>query len=154
MLPSQIRSFVLMVLSVSMLMSALGPWFQSQCSKTDPISHDLAQQHDAKTHSGLSPTGQHHPCPDDQEPISDEQQPCSIHITFCCSFDGRPAALLIRALHHSSWTSLDHWSLPRALTPLHETSIRSTMIRSISHPPYSVYHSSPQNQATLGIFLI
>ena len=154
MFTSPLRSSVLSVLSVSLLMSALAPWFQSQCTKGDPISHEHAEHHDWKSHSDSSPTGHPHPCPPDQQPISDEQTPCSGQIAFCCSFDGRPAALLSRAVHHSSWTSLDHWFLPRTLTLPHEMRIRARMIRTISHPQYSVYHPSPQNQATLGIFLI
>ncbi len=148
MFTSQIRSIVLIVVNMSLLMSALAPWFQSQCE--DTISHE---HHDRNSHSP-SPLGHHHPCPSDQLVISGEHEHCSSLITFCCGFDATSDIAIIRVLHHAPWSLLDHWSLPRTVTPRHETSIKASMIRFTSSPRYSVPHSLHHTHSTLGIFLI
>jgi len=154
MLTSQVRLFVLMVLSVSLLLSVTGTWFHFPCTEKDPIPHEFAEHHEWKTHSKSSPLEPHHPCPQDQEPISHEPEPCSSHIIFCCSFDAISAVTFARVQHNSSSTLLDHWSHPRTIIPHHETGIRASMTSSLSFPQYNVPRSFPPSHITLGIFLI
>jgi len=154
MFTSQVRFFVLMVLSASLLLSVIGPWFHSPCTEEDPIPHELVEHHEWKTHSESSPLGHHHPCPQDREPISHEPEPCSSHITFCCSFDAISAVTFARVQYNAPFTLLDHWLHLRTLIPFHETDIRASMIPSLSFPQYKVLRSLPHSHVTLGIFLI
>ena len=142
------------VLSLSLLLSAVGPLLQIDCSRSDHNSHTSTDHHSAGTHSHTSNHGQDLPCVPDSDSIPAEPVPCSQHAAPCCVFKAVPTAKMATVLFESSRISSSELILPRLPNTLSEVDYRANLFWPIFAPQRSAYPLSSDRQAILSTFLI
>ena len=143
-----------MVLSLSLLLSAVGPLLQTDCPLGDRSSHAPVDHHSAGMHSHTSSHKQDLPCAPDRDTTPAGPVPCAQHAAPCCAFQAVPAAKMVTVLFESSRISLDEIILPRLPNILFEMDPRASLFRPISSPRCSACPFLSDRQAFLGTFLI
>ena len=142
------------VLSLSLLLSAVGPLLWTNCSQGDHNSHTPADHHSAGMHSHSSTHEQDLPCPPDHDSTPAEPVPCPQHAVACCSFQAVPVAKMATVLFESSRISSGELILSHLSDTLSEVNSRASLFRPISAQRCSVCLPSSDRQAIHSTFLI
>lgn len=142
------------VLSLSLLLSAVGPLLRASCSLGDHNSHTPADHHSSGMHSHTSTHGLDLPCAPNRDSTPAEPVPCSQHAAPCCAFQAVPIAKMTTALFESSRTSSGELILSRLPDTLSEVGSRASLFRPISVLRCSACSLSSDRQAILSTFLI
>ena len=142
------------VLSLSLLLSAMGSLLQADCSRGDHNSHMPADHHSTGMHSQASAHGQDLPCPPDHDSTPAEPVPCPQHTVACCVFQAVPATKMAIILFESSRSSSGEQILSRLPDTLSEVGSRPSLFRPISALRCSACLPSSDRQAIHSTFLI
>ncbi len=142
------------VLSLSLLLSAVGPLLQIDCSRGDQHSQTPTDHHSAGTHSHTSTHGQDLPCVPEHDPTPTESVPCSQHSAPCCAFQAVPTTKLATVLFESSRISSGELILSRLPNTLSDVDSRASLFRPIFAPQCSACPLPSDRQAVLSTFLI
>ena len=142
------------VLCLSLLLSAVGPLLQTDCSRSDHNSHTPADHHSAGMHSHTSTHGQDLPCSPNHDSTPAEPVPCPQHTVACCAFQAVPAVKTVTVLFESSRTPSGEQILSRLPDPLSEVGSRASRFRPVSALRCSACLPSSDRQAIHSTFLI
>ena len=142
------------VLSLSLLLSAVAPLLRADCSRGDHDSHPPVDHHSTGMHSHTSTHGQELPCPPNHDSTPAEPVPCPQHTVACCAFQAVPAAKMATVLFESSRSSSGEQILSRLPDTLSEVGSRASLFRPISALRCSVCLPSSDRQAIHSTFLI
>ena len=142
------------VLCLSLLLSAMGPSLQADCSRGDHNSHTPADHHSTGMHSQVSTHGQDLPCPPDHDSTPAEPVPCPQHTVACCAFKAVPAAKIATVLFGSSRSSSGEQILSRLPDTSSEAAPKASLFRPISALRCSACLPSSDRQAIHSTFLI
>lgn len=142
------------VFSLSLLLSAVGPLLQTNCSRGDHNSHAPVDHHSAEKHSHTSTHGQDLPCVPDSDSIPTKPVPCPQHAAPCCVFQAVPTTKLATVLFESSRISSGELMLSRLPNTLSDVDSRANLFRPIFAPQCSACPLPSDRQAILSTFLI
>ncbi len=143
------------VLSLSLLLSAVGPLLQTDCPLLgDRSSHASKEHHSAGMHPHTSTSESGLPCAPNHDATPTEPAPCSQHVAPCCAFQAVPPTEIEAVLLESSRIASDELILPRLPNTLFQVDSRTSLLRPISSPRCSACPLLPDRQAFLGTFLI
>ena len=143
------------VLSLSLLLSAVGPLLQTDCPLLgDRSSHASAEHHSADMHPHTSTSESGLPCTPNRDTTPAEPAPCSQHTAPCCAFQAVPPTEIEAVLLESSRIASDKLILPRLSNTLFQADLRANLLRPISSPRCSACPLPSDRQAFLGTFLI
>jgi hypothetical protein len=150
----QIRQLFSVVLSLSLLFSAVVPLLQATCSSGSLDMHVAANQHFAGVHSHTSVSEHGVPCASDRDTTPAEPVPCSKHAAPCCAFQAVPTDKTVTVLIEDSRTELDKLTLSCLPNTLVEVDAGAGLFRPIPPTQCSAYSYSVDKQAFLSTFLI
>ncbi len=142
------------LLSLSLLLSAVGPLLWTNCSQGDLNSPPHANHHSAGMHSHTSTHGQDLPCPPDHNSTPAEPAPCPQHAVACCAFQAVTVAKMATVLFESSRTPSGEQILSSLPDPLSEVGSRASLFRQVSALRCSACLPSSDRQAIHSTFLI
>lgn len=152
----RIRRLFSILLSLSLLLSAIGPLLLTDCPLlSDRSPHAPAEHHSVGAHPH-SLTGEYSlPCASNRDTTPSKPIPCPQQFVPCCVFHVVPATKIEAVLFESARIASDELILPHLPETLVQVDFRTSWLRSLSSPQYSGdFPGSSDRQAFLGIFLI
>lgn len=142
------------VLSLSLLLSAVGPLLRTDCSRSDLNSHTPADHNSTGMHSHTSTHGEDRPCEPNGDSAPAEPVPCPQHAAACCAFQAVPSAKMATVLFESPRSSSGEQILSRLPDTLSEVDSRASLFRPLSARRFSACLPSSDRQAIHSTFLI
>ena len=142
------------VLSLSLLLSAVGPLLRTDCSRSDLNSHTPADHNSTGMHSHTSTHGEDRPCEPNGDSTPAEPVPCPQHAVACCAFKAVPAAKMATVLFESSRIPSGEQILFHLPDALSDVGSRASLFRPLSALRCSACLPSSDRQAIHSTFLI
>ena len=151
----RIHELFSVVLSLSLLLSAVSPLLQMGCPPFgDQHSRAPVEDHSTDMYSHIPTSEYGLPCTPNPDPTPRESAPCSQHVMSCCALQAVPTTKVEAILLESSRTALDELTLPRLPHTLFHVNSGGTLFRLMSSSQYPACSLPPDRQAFLCTFLI